>query len=186
MSEEQIFVGATLRDRFIAAATDNDETAAQRLSGVVENSEDLTTQRDDAWSVLTEGIRWAARALESAGVTATDITPIRDSEAAFERGQHLEGQLFALSQVPGFHDREAGLVDAIKRACYAAAELGPIPGGRLGSFGRGPSLVHEVEPAPSDLQEVGTDAGDALRLLHDLGLGDVDTEASRALTPKAP
>jgi hypothetical protein len=132
----------------------------------------------DAWAVLSTAIQWAARALASAGVTGTDETPIRDSETAFARAQHLERQLFALSQLPEFHDREALLVDSIKQACYAAAELGPIQGGRLSAVGR---VVRDVEPVPADLQEIGSDVGEALYRLDELGLGDIVTEASKAL-----
>jgi hypothetical protein len=182
MAVEEIFLGATLRDRLIAAAAQNDETAAQRLTPFVDGPDDLAAQRDDAWALLSTGVQWASRALESAGVTGTDLTPIHDSEAAFQRAQHLESQLFALSEAPGFHDREALLVDSIKRACYAAAELGPIQGGRLAAFSRGPSIVRQVEPAPTDLQEVGSDLGEALRRLNELGLGDIVTEVSKALS----
>lgn len=179
---EPIFYGGTLRGRFIAAATRRDETAAQRLSLLVDGEEDLAAQREDAWVILSAGIQWAARALASSGVTGTDETPIQDSEDAFGRAQHLERQLFTLSQLPGFHDREALLVDSIKRACYAAAELGPIQGGRLATFGRTPSVVAQVDPGLADLQEVGGDVGDALQRLDELGLGDIVTEASKALT----
>jgi hypothetical protein len=184
MADEEIFTGATVRDRFVAAATQQNESAAQRLAGLLDGDEDLNVQREDAWSLITAGSRWAALALDSAGVSGTKTMPIRDSEGAFELGQYLEGQLFALSQLPGFHDGEAGLVDAVKRAAYAAAELGPIPGGRLAAFGRGPNVVHEVTAAPADLQEVGSDAGEALRRLEDLGLGNVVAEASQALTTR--
>ena len=182
MAVDPIFYGATLRDRFVAAATRSDEAAAQRLSSLVDGHDDLAAQREDAWSVLSTAIRWAARALESAGVSGTDETPIRDSEAAFARAQHLERQLFALSQLPEFHDREALLVDAIKHACYAAAELGPIQGGRLSAVGR---VASQVEPAPADLQEIGNDVGEALYRLDELGLGDIVAEASKALATTA-
>ncbi len=182
MTVEEIFLGATLRDRFVAAAARDDETAAQRLGPLADASDDLAAQRNDAWALLSTGVEWAARTLESAGVAGTDQAPIHDSESAFQRAQHLEQQLFTLSQVPGFHDREAMLVDAVKRACYAAAELGPIQGGRLAAFSRGPAVVREVEPAPTDLQEVGSDLGDALRRFAELGLGDVVTDGSQALS----
>lgn len=182
MTVEEIFLGATLRDRFVAAAARDDETAAQRLGPLAGAPDDLAAQRNDAWALLSTGVEWAARTLESAGVAGTDQAPIRDSETAFQRAQHLEQQLFTLSQVPGFHDREALLVDAVKRACYAAAELGPVQGGRLAAFSRGPAVVREVEPAPADLQEVGSDLGDALRHFAELGLGDVVTDGSQALS----
>ncbi len=182
MAVEPIFYGGTLRDRFIAAATRQNETAAQRLNALADSEEGLGAQREDAWAVLSAGIQWAARALAFAGVTGTDETPIRDSEAAFGRAQHLERQLFALSQRPGFHDREALLVDSIKNACYAAAELGPIQGGRLATVGS-TSVVGQIEPRLTDLQQIGGDVGDALQRLDELGLGDIVTEASRALGP---
>ncbi len=121
MAVDPISYGATLRDRFVAAATRNDQAAAQRLGSLVDGHDDLDVQRQDAWSVLSTGVQWAARALQAAGVSGTDETPIRDSEAAFARAQHLGRQLFTLSQLPEFHDREALLVDSIKNACYAAA-----------------------------------------------------------------
>jgi hypothetical protein len=148
------------------------------LSALVDGHDDLIAQREDAWAVLSTGIQWAARALQKAGVSGTDDTPIRDSDAAFARAQHLGRQLFALSQLPEYHDREALLVDAIKQACYAAAELGPIQGGRLSAVGR---IAQPVQPAPADLQEIGNDAGEALYRLDELGLGDIVTEASKAL-----
>jgi hypothetical protein len=182
MAIDPISYGATLRDRFVAAATRDDQAAAQRLSSLVDGHDGLAAQREDAWSVLSTAIRWAARALEHAGVSGTDDTPIRDSEAAFARAQHLERQLFALSQLPDYHDREALLVDSIQHACYAAAELGPIQGGRLSAVGR---IAQPVQPAPADLQEIGNDAGEALYRLDELGLGDIVTEASKALAPAA-
>jgi|SRR5271169_786829 len=178
MAIDPISYGATLRDRFVATATRGDQAAAQRLSSLVDGHNDLAAQREDAWAVLSTAVQWAARALQKAGVSGTDDTPIRDSEAAFARAQHLGRQLFALSQLPEFHDREALLVDAIKQACYAAAELGPIQGGRLSAVGR---VASQVEPAPADLQEIGGDVGEALYRLDELGLGDIVTEASKAL-----
>lgn len=181
MTVEDLFHGATLRDRFVAAATRDDETSAQRLAPLLDERDDLTAQRNDAWALLSTGVGWAARALTSAGVNGTDRTPVGDSETAFQRAQHLEQQLFTLSEMPGFHDREALLVDAVKRACYAAAELGPLQGGRLAAFSRGPAVVREVAPAPADLQEVGSDLGEALRRLAELGLGDVVNDGCQAL-----
>ena len=184
MAVDPISYGATLRDRFIAAATRDDQSAAQRLSALVDGHDDLIAQREDAWAVLSTGIQWAARALQKAGVNGTDDTPIRDSEAAFARAQHLGRQLFALSQLPEYHDREALLVDAIKQACYAAAELGPIQGGRPSLVRHPtsePSTPPEVSPRESDLREVGGDVGEALYHLGELGLGDIVTEASKAL-----
>ncbi len=169
----------------MAAATRDDETPAERLAPLTDEPDDLTAQRNDAWALLSTGVGWAARALTSAGVNGTDQTPMSDSETAFQRAQRLEQQLFTLSQVPGFHDREALLVDAIKRACYAAAELGPLQGGRLAAFSRGPAVVREVTPAPADLQEVGSDLGEALRRLAELGLGDVVDDGYQALAPNS-
>lgn len=79
----------------------------------------------------------------------------------------------------------ARLVDAVKQACYVAAELGPIQGGRLGSFRQpadGTAIVPEVAPQEVDLQDVGSQLGEALYRLNELGLGDIVTEASKALT----
>jgi hypothetical protein len=185
MTIDGIFLGATLRDRFVAAAARDDETAAHRLAPLTDERDDVTAQRNDAWALLSTGAEWAARALRAAGVNDTDQTPVTDSETAFQRAQHLEQQLFTLSQMPGFHDREALLVDAVKRACYAAAELGPIQGGRLAAFSRGPAVVREVAPAPVDLQEVGSEMGEALHRLAELGLGDVVKDGFQALAPNS-
>lgn len=146
--------------------------------------EDPIAQREEAWTGLSVAIHWAAKALKAVGVDGTDTTPIHDSETAFSRAQHLEGQLFALSQIPGFHDRHALLVDAVKRACYAAAELGPIQGGRLGSVRRPTSsalIVPTVAPREADLQEVGSELGEALYRLNELDLGDIATEGAKAI-----
>lgn len=139
----------------------------------------------EAWTAISVGVEWAARALDSVGVEGTDTTPVRDSEAAFARGQHLDGQVFKLSQMQGRHDRPALLVDAVKLACYAAAEFGPIQGGRLAAVRRpadGPVVVEAVAPQETDLLEVGGQLGEALYRLNELGLGDIVTEATRALT----
>jgi hypothetical protein len=185
MAVEPIFYGGTLRGRLIAAATRDDMTATARLDALLSREdEDVFAQREEAWTALSVGVEWAARALDWVGVGGTDTTQIRDSEAAFARGQHLNGQLFKLSQLQGRHDRPALLVDAVKQACYAAAELGPIQGGRLGSFRRATGrsiVVAEVAPQETDLQELGSQLGEALYRLNELGLGDIVTEASRAL-----
>lgn len=181
MELDSIFLGATLRDRFLAAATLRDETAAQRLSGFADGPQDLRAQREEAWVLLSRGIYWAALALEAGGVSGAEASPIGSSDAAFERAQHFETQLFALSQVPGFHDREAMVVDAVKQACYAGAELGPIKGGRLAAFGGG-NVVEESEPAERDLQEIGSKLGEALRWLGELGPRNVAEEASEVLS----
>jgi hypothetical protein len=174
MRDEAIFEGATLRDRFVAAVARDDETVAQRLAPFEDSPEDLGSQRDEAWKLLTAGVHWAALALRSAGVEGTDAGRIGDSEQAFQRGQHLDAQLWKLSQLPGFHDGVALLVDAVKRACYHAAELGPIPGGRLGSFRTmhgEPNLTETVGIRPDDLRAIGSDLGEALRWYGELGLG---------------
>ncbi len=185
MAVEPIFYGGTLRGFFIAAATRDDAVAAERLDPLVhDENEDVFAQREEAWTALSVGIEWAAKALDSVGVDGTDTTLIRDSEAAFVRGQHLGEQLFKLSQLQGFHDRPALLVDAVKQACYAAAELGPTQGGRLSSVRRAtdrPRVAPEVTPRETDLQELGSQLGKALYRLNELGLGDIVTEASRAL-----
>lgn len=116
------------------------------------------------------GVEWAARALDSVGVSGTDTTPIGDSEAAFARGQHLNGQLFMLSQLRGRHDRPALL-------------------GRLGAIRRPmdrPAVVEPVAPQEADLLEVGGQLGEALYRLNELGLGDIVTEATRALMTVSP
>lgn len=169
----------------VAVAARDDMAAAARLDALLSREdEDVFSQREEAWTALSVGVGWAGRALDSVGVGGTDTTPIRDSEAAFARGQHLGGQLFKLSQLQGRHDRPALLVDAVKQACYAAAELGPIQGGRLGAVRRPvdrPAVVEAVAPQETDLLEVGGQLGEALYRLNELGLGDIVTEASNAL-----
>jgi hypothetical protein len=185
MAVEPIFYGGTLGGRLIAVAARDDMTAAARLDTFLSREdEDVFVQRDEAWTALSVGVEWAARALDTVGVGGTDTTPIGDSEGAFARGQHLGGQLFKLSQLQGRHDRPALLVDAIKQACYAAAELGPIQGGRLGAVRRPidrPAVVGAVAPQETDLLEIGGQLGEALYRLNELGLGDIVTEATRAL-----
>jgi hypothetical protein len=177
--DEQIFLHATLRERFVAAAAGNDETATNRLQALVVGPEDLAMQREDAWKLLTAGTEWAIRALRSAGIEDTRVTRIDNSEAAFAQAQRFERQLFELSQLRDRpHDREARIVDSVKRACYAGAELGPVPGGRLAIPG---TIVREIAPEETDLQDVGADLGEALRLLDELALGDVIVDASKAL-----
>ncbi len=46
-------------------------------------------------------------------------------------------------------------------------------------------VTRPVEPAPADLQEIGNDVGEALYRLDELGLGDIVTEASKALATTA-
>ena len=155
MAVEPIFYGGTLGGHLIAAATRDDMTATARLDPLLSRGdEDLFAQREEAWTALTVGVQWAARALDSVGVGGTNTKPIGDSEAAFARGQHLSAQLFELSQLEGFHDRPALLVDQVKQACYAAAELGPIQGGRRAHF-KGPGgrthTVVDVAPQETDL-----------------------------------
>ncbi len=185
MAVKPLFYGGTLGDRLIAVAARDDMTASARLDALrSREDEDVFAQREEAWTALSVGVEWAARALDSVGVDGTDTTPIRDSEAAFARGQHLGSQLFKLSQLQGRHDRPALLVDAVKQACYAAAELGPVQGGRLSAVRRPTdraAVVEAVAPQEIDLQEAGSQLGEALYRLDELGLGDIVTEASKAL-----
>lgn len=184
MAVDHLFQGATVRDRFVSAVARNDETAAQRLMSSLPGPEDPHAQRDEAWEFLSAGARWAADALESVGITGTDASPIRDSDTAFERAQHLDRQLWQLGQRPGFHDAVALLVESMKHACYRGAELGPIPGGRLGSF-NSPRIVESIEPYPEDLQAIGSGSGEALHWYAELGLGDVTDEAMSVLSGDA-
>ena len=158
--------------------------ATARLDALLSREDqDLFAQREQAWTALSVGVEWAARALDSIGVGGTDTTPIGDSEAAFARGQHLGAQMFNLSRLQGRHDRPALLVGAVKQACYAAAELGPIQGGRLAAVRRSTDLavLEKVPPRAADLKELGGQLGEALYRLNELGLGDIVTEATRAL-----
>lgn len=188
MAVENLFQGATVRDRFVSAVARNDETAAQRLTSSLPGPEDPHAQRDEAWELLSADVQWAAEALKSVGITGTDASPIRDSDTAFERAQHLDRQLWQLGQRPGFHDAVALLVESVKRACYRGAELGPIPGGRRGSFvapGDSPRIVEPVEPDLEDLRGIGSDSGEALRWYAELGLGDAADEAIGVLSGDA-
>lgn len=179
--DEQIYLNATLRERFVAAATRDSEAAAQRLEALIQADETPVMQLEEAWRLLSAGVEWADRALSAAGLPETAATTIRDSEAAFTQAQQLEQRLFSLSQLRDrSHDLEALVVDAVKRACYAGAELGPIPGGRLAIPG---SIVSTIAPSEKYLQEVGSDLGEALRRLSGLGLADLVGEASKALSP---
>jgi hypothetical protein len=177
--DEQIYLHATLRERFIAAAARDDEAAAQRLQPLLQDDELPVQQREDAWRLLSAGVHWAARALSAAGLPNFTVIPVVDSETAFAEAQRLEQQFFALSQLrDSSHDQEALVVDAVKRACYSGAELGPIPGGRLAVPG---STVNTVAPSEEYLQEVGSDLGEALRRLNGLALADVVEETTKAL-----
>ncbi|MGH2880907.1 MAG: hypothetical protein ACRDK4_15025 [Solirubrobacteraceae bacterium] len=187
MVDDSLFLGGTMRDRFLAVVAHDNETAAQRLAQLADGPEDLGEQRDEAWRLLSEGARWAAQALNSVGITGTDDTPIGDADAAFNRAQHLDEQLFKLGQI-GRHDRVALLVDAVKRACYHGADLGPLPGGRLGSFrapGERPSVVVGIEPHSADLQDVGGALGEALLRVGELHLGNPVDIADAALAVAA-
>lgn len=189
MSVDDHSQGATVRDRFVAAVARGEELAAQRLAPTLPGSEDLHAQRDEAWDLLSAGVHWAADALKSVDIANTDTSSIRDSDAAFRRAQHLDGQLWQLGQRPGFHDAVALLVESMKRACYRGAELGPIPGGRLARVvapGQLPHIVHPVEPDPEDLRAIGSDSGEALHRYAELGLGDAIEEAMGLLGVSAP
>src|SRR5438132_819787 len=92
MSDGGLFLGGTIRGRFIAAVTRQDETAAQRLEPLVDGPDDLPAQREEAWDLLSESAKWAATALASVGVDGTDASPVRDADVAFNRAQHLDVQ----------------------------------------------------------------------------------------------
>src|ERR1700693_3877529 len=175
MADESLYLGGTIRERFIAVVTQHDETAAKRLEPLIDGPEDLRRQREEAWDLLSEGARWAAKALTSAGVDGTDASPIRDADAASNRAQHLDVQLLKLSQLDRYNDAVALLVDSVKRACYHGADLGPLPGGRLASFrapGEELKASAEIEPHATDLQAIGGELGEALLRLNELHLGD--------------
>jgi hypothetical protein len=179
MADEAVFQDATLLDRFVAAISRDDESAAQRLAGLAPGPENLGLQRDEAWTLLSAGTEWAARALESAGVPGTNDQPIRDSDEAFERAQHLDGQLWKLSQQGTANDAVALVVEKVKQACYAGADLGPLVGGLIAGIRTGTASGASVErePNPADLQAIGSELGDALRRLGELRLVDPVQEA---------
>jgi hypothetical protein len=175
MADESLFVGGTMRERFAAVLGRTDETAAQRLDPLLPGPEGLHEQREEAWDLLTHGVKWAAEALCSVGIEGTDESPIRDADAAFNRAQHLDGQMLTLGLRDGYRDEVALLVDSVKLACYHGADLGPLPGGRIGSFrapGESPRAVTPIEPRTSDLQAIGAALGEALVRFGELGLGD--------------
>lgn len=185
MADESLFQGGTLRERFIAAASRDDEMIAQRLEPLLEGPTDPRAQRDEAWRLLSAGGVWAARALSSVGVEGTEERPIGDSDAAFERAQHLDSQLWKLGQQTGFNDAVALLVESVKQACYHGADLGPHVGGLI-STPRAPGgqvpIAREREPDTTDLQAIGSDLGDALRRLSERNLGDTVQEATAVLS----
>jgi hypothetical protein len=182
MADESLYQGATLLDRFVAAIGRDDENAAQALSEVAPGPEDLDLQRDEAWTLLSAASTWAARALESAGIAGTNDQPVRDSDAAFERAQHLDGQLWKLSQQGGSYDAVALLVERVKHALYLGADLGPLVGGLISTVQSGTQprgVVVDREPDPADLQAIGSELGDALRRLGELSLADPIAEVER-------
>ena len=115
----------------MAAIGRDDENLAQRLASLAPGPENLDLQRDEAWTLLSAGTEWAARALNFGGVPGTNQQPIRDSDEAFERAQHLDGQLWKLSQQGAANDAVALVVEKVKQACYAGADLGPLVGGLI-------------------------------------------------------
>lgn len=180
MTDQSLYLDGTVLDRFVAATSRDDENVAQRLSSLAPGPEDLAAQRDEAWALLTAAGKWAARALNSVGVAQTSEEPIADADAAFERAQHLDTQLWKLNQQAGRHDAVALLVEKVKHACYLGADLGPMVGGLISSFrpsAAPPPVVFAREPNPADLQTIGSELGDALRRLGELRLADPVEEA---------
>jgi hypothetical protein len=168
MADASLYLDATLRDRFVAAVSRDDENIAQRLARLAPGSETLEAQRDEAWVLLTAASHWAALALESVGIQEINDSPVHDSDTAFERAQHLDELLWKLSQQPNSSDGVALVVERVKQACYLGADLGPLVGGLISSRG----TASQVEPDPADLQAIGSDTGDALRRLGELHLAD--------------
>jgi hypothetical protein len=186
MINERVDLDATIRDRFLETVARRGRDLARELEPLAEAGESLDDQREDAWRLLSEGVKWAAMALDSVGVNGTDISPIGDSEAAFDRGQHLDAQVFKLSQLPQRNDRVALLVDAVKQACYSGADLGPLRGGGIGTFkapDKESTIAPTVQPQSEDLQAVGDALGEALLRLGDLHLGDPAKIASSIFAP---
>jgi hypothetical protein len=185
--DESLYLGGTIRDRFLAVvAQGGGETAAQRLGSLTEGPEGLHEQREEAWRLLSEGVKWAAKALSSVGIDGTDETFVRDADGAFNLAQHLDAQLLRLSQLGTYNDAVALLVDSVKQACYHAADLGPLPGGRLGSFrapGEELKAIPSIEPHETDLQAVGGALGEALVRLGERHLGDPVEIASAIFSP---
>ena len=133
------------------------------------------TQREQAFTCLNTAMRWAAVALASIGIDDTDVSPIADSEQAFQRGQHLNDQVWKPYLLPGRHDNVALIVDSVKNACYGVADLGPIPGGRFKS-----DRTRIDTPPPESLDDVGRCCGQALWRLGMIGLADVVSETKAA------
>lgn len=187
MPDESLYLDGTLRDCFLAAvARGSGATAAQRLDALGDGPEDLHEQREEARRLLSEGGKWAAKALSSAGIDETAEIAVRDAEDAFNLAQHLDAQLLRLSQLERYNDVVALLVDSVKRACYHTADLGPTLGGRFGSPrapGEGAKTAPQIEPHAADLQAVGSALGEALLRFGELRLGDPVEIAIAILSP---
>jgi hypothetical protein len=186
MADEALYLDGTLLDRFVAAIGRDDENLAQRLASLAPGPENLDLQRDEAWTLLSAGTEWAARALNFAGVPGTNQQPIRDSDEAFERAQHLDGQLWKLSQQGAANDAVALVVEKVKQACYAGADLGPLVGGLISRVRTETANGISVgrEPNPADLQAIGSELGDALRRLGELRLADPIQEVEGLRLPE--
>jgi DNA-binding MarR family transcriptional regulator len=110
----------------------------------------------------------AALALRRTVGNDGDPRPIIDSDSAFAELQPAHG-------VPVHPD-----ATEIKRSAVAALELatdrlGPLPGGRLGSYrapGRAPNVVKEVRPTGSELTDMARLSGEAVGAAATLGALD--------------
>jgi hypothetical protein len=121
----------------------------------------------------------AARALRRARGNESEPRPIVDGDAAFAELQ------------PAFGVPVDPEIQPIKDAVVAALELatdrlGPMPGGRLGSFrapGQRPAIVDAVTPAVDDLREMARLSGQAMGLAAGLRAVDLIAEMARLVIP---
>jgi hypothetical protein len=121
----------------------------------------------------------AARALRRALGNEGDPRPIVDGDSAFAELQPAFG-------VPV--DRQLQPIkDAVVAALELATErLGPIPGGRLGSYrapGQRPAVVEAAAAEADDLREMARLSGQAMALSAGLGAMDIRAEMARLIIP---
>lgn len=116
----------------------------------------------DEFAICVAALTQAAWALRQSVDQHTPPPELRTSDEAFQELQAVVG----LHLDPPRERIQEALVRALERA---TDRLGPIPGGRLGSFrapGEQPNIVEGVEPTPSDLAEIARASGEAVGFAH--------------------